>query len=97
MATKLSKTGSHVKSEGSNLQASPSSDTCRSDGDDGTVDEHKYLSPIGVLSLMVGLGVSAFLLALDSTVLSTALPRITSHFHSIEDIGWYGSAYFLTL
>jgi hypothetical protein len=24
-----------------------------------------------------------------------AIPRITSDFHSIEDIGWYGSAYLL--
>jgi hypothetical protein len=25
-----------------------------------------------------------------------AIPRITDHFNSIGDIGWYGSAYFLT-
>ena len=24
------------------------------------------------------------------------MPRITSEFHSIEDVGWYGSVYLLT-
>lgn len=29
------------------------------------------------------------------TTSNQAIPRITSDFHSIEDIGWYGSAYLL--
>ncbi|KAK4089937.1 hypothetical protein PCL_05665 [Purpureocillium lilacinum] len=33
---------------------------------------------------------------LDQTIIATAIPTITSQFHSIEDIGWYGSAYLLT-
>ncbi|OAQ75031.1 MFS transporter [Purpureocillium lilacinum] len=32
----------------------------------------------------------------DQTIIATAIPTITSQFHSIEDIGWYGSAYLLT-
>ena len=28
--------------------------------------------------------------------MATAIPEITDDFHSIEDIGWYGSAYMLT-
>lgn len=32
----------------------------------------------------------------DTTIIATAIPRITEQFHSIEDVGWYGSAYFLT-
>lgn len=31
------------------------------------------------------------------TVLATAIPRITDEFGTIDDIGWYGSAYFLTI
>lgn len=30
------------------------------------------------------------------TIIATAIPRITDVFESIDDIGWYGSAYFLT-
>jgi hypothetical protein len=59
-----------MKNEESDLQASASSnlEVGRSNG---VEDEHKYLPPVGVFSLMLGLSVSAFLLALDSTVLST--------------------------
>lgn len=31
-----------------------------------------------------------------NTIPPQAIPRITSDFHSLEDIGWYGSAYLLT-
>ncbi len=39
---------------------------------------------------------SMFLVALDRTILATAIPRITDDFKSLGDIGWYGSAYMLT-
>jgi hypothetical protein len=39
---------------------------------------------------------SLFLVALDRTILSTAIPSITDDFGSLGDIGWYGSAYMLT-
>ena len=39
---------------------------------------------------------SLFLVALDRTIVTTAIPRITDEFHSLGDIGWYGSAYMLT-
>lgn len=32
----------------------------------------------------------------DNTIITTAIPRITDHFHSLEDVGWYGSSYLLT-
>ncbi|OJJ45940.1 hypothetical protein ASPZODRAFT_133807 [Penicilliopsis zonata CBS 506.65] len=38
-----------------------------------------------------------FLVALDSTIISTAIPQITADFHSLTDVGWYGSAFFLTM
>jgi len=37
-----------------------------------------------------------FLVALDRTIIATAIPRITDDFKSLGDIGWYGSAYMLT-
>ena len=30
------------------------------------------------------------------TIVATAIPRITDDFNSIADVGWYGSAFFLT-
>jgi MFS family permease len=35
-------------------------------------------------------------MALDNTIIATAIPRITDQFNSLNDIGWYGSAYLLT-
>lgn len=32
----------------------------------------------------------------SQTIISTAIPKITDEFHSLEDIGWYGSAFFVT-
>lgn len=32
----------------------------------------------------------------DRLIISTAIPQITDDFHSVTDIGWYGSAYLLT-
>lgn len=29
----------------------------------------------------------------DTTVLATAIPKITTRFHSLDDVGWYGSSY----
>jgi MFS transporter, DHA2 family, glioxin efflux transporter len=31
------------------------------------------------------------------TILSTAIPRITDQFNSLEDVGWYGSVFFMTV
>lgn len=33
----------------------------------------------------------------DQNIISTAIPRITDEFHSLNDVGWYGSAYLLTM
>ncbi|KAF8847266.1 putative aflatoxin efflux pump [Acephala macrosclerotiorum] len=46
-------------------------------------------------TIMIGMYLSIFLVALDRTIIATAIPKITNEFNSIEDIGWYGSAYML--
>uniref|UniRef100_A0A0B7KEH2 Major facilitator superfamily (MFS) profile domain-containing protein n=1 Tax=Bionectria ochroleuca TaxID=29856 RepID=A0A0B7KEH2_BIOOC len=48
---------------------------------------------IVVLSLML----ATFLIALDMSIVGTAIPKITTEFNSMADAGWYGSAFFLTL
>ncbi|KAI1482893.1 MFS general substrate transporter [Daldinia eschscholtzii] len=47
-------------------------------------------------SVMVSIYIALFLVALDRTIIGTAIPRITQDFNSLGDIGWYGSAYQLT-
>ncbi|KAF2431298.1 hypothetical protein EJ08DRAFT_587576 [Tothia fuscella] len=61
---------------------------------DPVADEypHGYRLAVIVLSLMLGM----FLVALDNTILGTAIPRITDEFHDLNKVSWYGSVYFMT-
>ncbi|AEO57279.1 hypothetical protein MYCTH_2303238 [Thermothelomyces thermophilus ATCC 42464] len=46
--------------------------------------------------LILSVFLSMFLVALDRTIISTAIPAITDDFNSLNDVGWYGSAYLLS-
>ena len=46
-----------------------------------------------LLLVMLGLALAIFIMSLDTSIIATAIPRITSQFGSVDDIGWYGSAY----
>ncbi|PGG98474.1 hypothetical protein AJ80_09535 [Polytolypa hystricis UAMH7299] len=63
-------------------------------GEDG--DEIKYPGIKTVLAVMVAVYLAIFLVALDRTIIATAIPRITDEFHSLDDVGWYGSGYLIT-
>ena len=56
----------------------------------------EYPGPFKLTLIMIAVCAAVFLVALDQTIIATAIPRITDQFHSIDDIGWYGSAYLLT-
>ncbi|CAO2647190.1 Nn.00g081120.m01.CDS01 [Neocucurbitaria sp. VM-36] len=62
---------------------------------DPTEAQYKPRSPAFWL-IIASAYLSFFLVALDRTIIATAIPAITNTFDSIEDIGWYGSAYMLT-
>ncbi|PNS20386.1 hypothetical protein CAC42_5836 [Sphaceloma murrayae] len=57
------------------------------------MSEIEYPSTKKAVLIMVGLYCAIFLVALDRTILGTAIPRMTDEFHSFQDIGWYQSAY----
>ncbi|KAB8254917.1 major facilitator superfamily domain-containing protein [Aspergillus pseudonomiae] len=59
-------------------------------------DLHTYPPLPRVIMITMALYLAIFLVALDRTIIATAIPRITDTFHSLGDIGWYGSAYLLT-
>lgn len=46
--------------------------------------------------ILLALCTTVFLVALDGTILATAIPTITNQFNSLSDIAWYNSAYLLT-
>ncbi|KAK8047385.1 hypothetical protein PG996_015449 [Apiospora saccharicola] len=59
-------------------------------------DSIEYPSMWKAMLIVSGLFMGVFLVALDQTIIGTAIPKITDEFKTIQDVGWYGSAYFLT-
>jgi hypothetical protein len=55
-----------------------------------------YPKGLRLVLILLALCCAVFLVALDQTIIATAIPRITDQFNSISDIGWYGSSYLLT-
>jgi hypothetical protein len=60
------------------------------------VESSPYPSSRKLVGILVGVALSIFLVSLDMTIVATAIPRITDQFQSLEDVGWYGSGFFLT-
>jgi MFS transporter, DHA2 family, glioxin efflux transporter len=56
-----------------------------------------YPKAFTLVFIILALICSVFLVSLDMTIVATAIPRITDDFHSLDQVGWYGSAFFLTL
>jgi hypothetical protein len=48
-----------------------------------------------LILIALALAISIFLIALDSSIIATAIPRITDEFNSLPDVAWYGSCEFL--
>ncbi|PLB45070.1 MFS general substrate transporter [Aspergillus steynii IBT 23096] len=62
----------------------------------GQNDEQNYPSPAKLAVIITALCLAVFCMALDNTIIATAIPHITGQFHALDDVGWYGSAYLLT-
>ncbi|KAF9629975.1 Tetracycline resistance protein TetB/drug resistance transporter [Lasiodiplodia theobromae] len=59
-------------------------------------DEDEYPKSWKLGFITTALCLSVFCMALDNTIISTAIPRITDQFKALDDVGWYGSSYLLT-
>lgn len=57
----------------------------------------KYLKGLRLSMTVVALSFGTLLVAIDNTVIAVAIPKISSVFQALSDIGWYGSAYLLTV
>ena len=60
-------------------------------------DESQYPGGLKLAIITIGLALATFVVALDNTIIATAIPQITTVFNSLGDVGWYGSSYLLTL
>ncbi|EAQ82879.1 hypothetical protein CHGG_11055 [Chaetomium globosum CBS 148.51] len=60
--------------------------------EDGT----EYPGGVTLGLIVLALCLSVFTMALDNSIIATAIPKITDEFHSLPDVGWYASSYLLT-
>lgn len=72
------------------LEKKPEDGGCSTDGSDS-----KYPSGITLFLILISLCAATFLVALDATIIATAIPTITSRFNSLADVAWYNAAYLL--
>jgi hypothetical protein len=54
-------------------------------------EEIVYPTGLKLAAIILALCLAVLLVALDQTIIATAIPRITDRFNSVNDIGWYGS------
>ncbi|KKA27575.1 hypothetical protein TD95_001421 [Thielaviopsis punctulata] len=57
--------------------------------------EPAYVTGGARIAILLSLCLSVFLMALDNSIIATAIPKITDEFSSLNDIGWYGTSYLL--
>ncbi|KFY81392.1 hypothetical protein V500_11456 [Pseudogymnoascus sp. VKM F-4518 (FW-2643)] len=62
-----------------------------------TLSPDDYPKGLQFFFILIALILSIFMVALDLTIVATAIPKITDQFHSVSEIGWYGSSFFLTV
>lgn len=59
-------------------------------------DESQYPKGFRLALIILSNMIAMFLVALDRTIIATAVPRITDDFHALQDVGWYAGAYLIT-
>ncbi|KAJ5618401.1 hypothetical protein N7528_007044 [Penicillium herquei] len=59
-------------------------------------EAEEYLTGPKLALVIISLLCAMFLVALDRTIIATAVPTISDQFHAVKDISWYASAYLLT-
>jgi hypothetical protein len=59
--------------------------------EDAQPNRPEYPTGLRLVLIIIALSLAVFLVALDQTIIATAIPRITDRFNSVNDIGWYGS------
>jgi MFS family permease len=60
-------------------------------------DSERYITGWRLGVIITSLFFGTFLLALDTTIVNVAIPKITTDFRALDDVAWYGSAYLVTL
>jgi MFS family permease len=51
---------------------------------------------MGLVAMTFALALAVFMVGVDINIISTAIPQITADFDSVDEIGWFGSAFLMT-
>ncbi|KAM0743392.1 hypothetical protein ACQRIT_003569 [Beauveria bassiana] len=70
---------------------------CNPNSDSNGAAEATYPTGIKLFFTIFALCMAIFLLALDMTIVATAIPRITEDFQGLDKVGWYSAAFFMTI
>jgi hypothetical protein len=54
-------------------------------------EQSTHLFGLALVFTLFALCIGVFCVALDNTIIATAIPRITDDFKTLQDVGWYGS------
>ena len=57
----------------------------------------QYPKSLDLATILFSLFLGTFLVATDTTIISVAIPEISTQFQALDDVGWYGSAYLITI
>ncbi|KAI7974928.1 hypothetical protein EIK77_001681 [Talaromyces pinophilus] len=86
-----------VNNESTGSQELKAADEVTAQGSSDANAGPEYPTGLRLFFIFIGLELAVLCVALDNTIIATAIPRITDEFHALSDIGWYGSAYLITL
>ena len=70
--------------------------TPKSAAEEEEEDTSAHLSGLRLMIVCLALSFAVFTVAMDINIIATAIPKITEDFDSLNQVGWYGSAYLLT-
>lgn len=93
---KTDNTALEVSSTRNSADVANEKDIAVAGGANPSDDEVVYPSGLKFAVITLALCLAVFLVALDNTIIATAIPKITDQFNSLPDVGWYGSSYLLT-
>lgn len=89
----------HVEENGEERKGEPVEDEEKDHGelkDESVEIEHQgvhgpsqHPGPAQLAAVLLAAALSFFIVALDITIVSTAIPAITAEFHSLDDVAWY--------
>ncbi|KAK4867164.1 hypothetical protein LT330_000674 [Penicillium expansum] len=60
---------------------------------DNQEEDEEYITGFKLWAILISGTLVQFVMMLDQSTIATAVPYITDEFHSLLDVGWYGSAY----